>query len=71
MVHPHLIVHARICKLGRILAIRPWFDEFFCLFWDGEIQTMHAVVRCMINNETGEPGRCVGLPAPIYVGEQV
>jgi len=37
VVRPHLIVHARICKLGRILAIRPLFDEFLCLLWDCEI----------------------------------
>ena len=44
VVRPHLIVYARICELGRILAIRPWFDELFCLFRNGKIQSMHAVM---------------------------
>jgi hypothetical protein len=51
VVRPHLIVHARICELGRILAIRPWFDEFFCLLRNGKIQSMHAVIAAGMDDQ--------------------
>lgn len=47
---PHLVVHPRICELGRILSIRPLFYESFCLLWNSEIQPMHAVIVARVDD---------------------
>lgn len=53
VVRPYLIVYTRVSELGRVLTFGPWFDEFFRLFWNGEIQSMHAVIGWTINTRLG------------------